>query len=222
MGRGALSGGPGPRHLRGRAVPQPGSAVGRGPDAVSLAVHGLPRQRHRQSHVRVQSARLLLPALGLRLPVSTQGLSAPLLCASPCREPCPGAPRLVLVSGVAAVAGRAGTAGLGPRAVQVPGGPQPGSRGPCGTPAIWGARWAAAPAYSPPGSVPRAWTRGGSGRGSTRSQSPTSLSLRVPVGTAGFRKVPGVRGGAWGEVGTPAPGRGPHVGLSTSLERKAL
>ena len=53
--------------------PGPGSAVGRGPDAVSLAVHGLPRERRRQSLVRVQSAPVLLPALGLRLPVSTKG-----------------------------------------------------------------------------------------------------------------------------------------------------
>uniref|UniRef100_A0A8C9IXR5 Uncharacterized protein n=1 Tax=Piliocolobus tephrosceles TaxID=591936 RepID=A0A8C9IXR5_9PRIM len=48
---------------------RPPGRLGRGPSGV----HGLPRERCRESQVRVQSTLLLLPAHALRLPVSTKG-----------------------------------------------------------------------------------------------------------------------------------------------------
>lgn len=207
--------------------PGPGSAVGRGPDAVSLAVHGLPRERHRQSHVRVQSAPILLPALGLRLPVSTKG---------PClrrwsaagrapeaggwASPCPGALSWGSPAWFCFLVWQRWWAAWGqpawaPGDAGLRGNPSLGSGVLMAPPALWRACWAAAPACGRPGSVPRAWTWGGLGAqphttpvaSLSEPQCPCLPTPRAPLGSGRFQRsgeVPGVR---WG---------GPHVGLSTS------
>lgn len=70
---------------RGGSEAQIGQAPGRAqrpsprltPLSLSLTVHGLPREQRSQSRVRVPGASLLLPALGLRLPVSNRGFVGP-------------------------------------------------------------------------------------------------------------------------------------------------
>lgn len=116
-------------------APLPQVSCGSGPDTVSLAVHGLPWERHRQSHVRVQSAPLLLPALGLRLPVSTQG---PVRAAA-LHQPVSGSPIQVPPASFWFLVWWRWRAGWGQLA-WAPGRyrslrePQPGSRDPCGAP----------------------------------------------------------------------------------------